>query len=196
MTLSKHHAMMVADGFPAALILTREQRDAVWRANPPKAVSWSTIESQENRAREAALRKAAAELAEEQQPLTKKAPQVEDHTGMKWSTKTARWIPDPTYKPEPAKKKAKKAPAEKDLSKVLEHFKVQEGTNKRRCLYLLLGHQESPISAEALAKEVYGEDGKVGALAGVLKGVQVAIEKYRLPWVLEKTEKGYQLHED
>jgi hypothetical protein len=200
--------VMIADGFPKNLLLSPKEREQSWKKNPPKSVVFQDDDKvkrdKELRAEATRLEKEAARSRAQAQ-ADKTPVDTSDHTGQTWDVRRSRWVPIPGWvdpaRAAPPKKTAakKKAPSGSGLvdkhDKIVAKFACKDGTNKQKLLLAMIAYSAEPATAEFYAREVYGDEAKVGALSSVLKGLEVAIEKGRLPYGIEKSEKGWQLHE-
>lgn len=94
----------------------------------------------------------------------------------------------------PAKAKAKAANKEKQ--NVDEDFGCREGTNRWNLLAALRAGRGSAVPQSVLLKAVYGEAHKEfrAPLAMVMKGLQMAINANKLPYVIEKSRENKELH--
>lgn len=88
-----------------------------------------------------------------------------------------------------------KAPG-KEKQNVDEDFGCREGTNRWNLLAALRAGRGSAVPQSALLKAVYGEAHKEfrAPLAMVMKGLQMAINAKKLPYVIEKSRENKELH--
>lgn len=98
--LTKAQQVMVNDGFPPSLFWTQEERKAAWDAAPPKPYSFNNEDDaaviQRKQMREALEQEAIRIRNLRFAALKAKKVRAEmDVRGMRWSSRTNKWEPDP-----------------------------------------------------------------------------------------------------
>lgn len=199
--MNKGQEAMIKDGLPLACFYTQKQRDAHWKKNPPKAIAMSVIDNAREvelkRQREAIMEQERREV-ERRKPKKKALPPAEkiDMSRMRWDPNKCRFIEDKFMAMvKPVKAEVTKSKAKADITKIEQQFNVKEGSFREALLRALVKNMKKITSIEDLAKEVYGSKKKASACIMVMKGLYMTIEKNNLPWGIDKSDQGYQLHE-
>lgn len=113
----------------------------------------------------------------------------------------------------PVKKFADRATAEKRVAEIMaatkaktnghaetiptdEEFGCRDGSNRAKALAALRAGKGKPVARAAVLTAVYGAAHKElrGPLNMVLKGLEVAIESYRLPYVLTRSRENKEIY--
>lgn len=103
---------MVEDGFPAALLLSSDERAGLWRRNPPKPIMFNDPLLEQQRALRDQQRREAASIriTKLKASLARKRQTSFDHSNHRWDSIRNRWVPIESLKEDDMAKRWKVIP--------------------------------------------------------------------------------------